>query len=355
MALDWYLMQPPHDQVSGFESEALDDFGVEGFLETLDTDIADRVDLYNYDFTEHFATKAIVQNVEQDTKLQSLHRHLIVPIGTCHTGMYVKHRDRIWLIVGMVDNNGIYEKAVMTYCNYLLSWIDDSGNIAQRWANVISASQYNNGETSTTNYFVRTDQLLISIPDDDISLMLSQGQRFIIDKRCQVYEKSIDAGVVRETSKPVITYEITRIDSVIYNYQTSGHQELMVTQDEQHDNDGYYVVNGVGYWLCDVPDTFQPGSVQKSKIEFDESVIYNGLEPTVFVAKFFDSHGHPVIETPHWSINCDFADKLDITEEDNYISISVNDKKQTNKTFELILNNDGYELSKVRVTVKAFI
>ena len=40
MAIEWYLMKTPYDQLSGFESEALNDFGAEGFLEALDSGIA---------------------------------------------------------------------------------------------------------------------------------------------------------------------------------------------------------------------------------------------------------------------------------------------------------------------------
>ena len=36
MAQEWYLLKSPHDQLSGFEDEAFDDFAQEGFNEILD-------------------------------------------------------------------------------------------------------------------------------------------------------------------------------------------------------------------------------------------------------------------------------------------------------------------------------
>lgn len=37
------------------------------------------------------------------------------------------------------------------------------------------------------------------------------------------------------------------MDNVIYDYQDSGHSEFMAYQDEQHETDGYYVVDGKGF------------------------------------------------------------------------------------------------------------
>ena len=65
------------------------------------------------------------------------------------------------LIINLNEGNidmitdGMYEKAVLVLCNYLLTWKNENGDIIQRWVNASSASQYNNGETSNKFYFVR--------------------------------------------------------------------------------------------------------------------------------------------------------------------------------------------------------
>ena len=118
MAVEWYLLKSPYDQLSGYESEALNDFGAEGFLEALDSDVALDVELYNYDLSECTKLRAIFNNRLTDTKLKTLVRHLLVPVGTCHAGMYAKVKGRFWIITGIVDDNGIYEKAILQICNY---------------------------------------------------------------------------------------------------------------------------------------------------------------------------------------------------------------------------------------------
>jgi hypothetical protein len=355
MAIEWYLMKSPYDQLSGFENEALDNFAQEGFNEILDTNIATNIEICNYDLSVCKQIRGVVQNNVQDTRLKTLSRALLAPIGSCKAGMYVKYKDRYWIITGLVDNNTMYEKAIMLLCNYYLTWMNRNGLIIQRWTNISSASQYNNGETSVKYYNVRSNQLLIITPDDDECLLLSSGIRFIIDGRCKIYEKELTNVVDCDTSKPVITYELTRADSVLYDYQDSGHYEFLAYQGEQHEDDGYYIVDGKGYWLCGNPVGDDKTTLLSSKIECDSPEIYNGIDAGIFTARFYDKDGNLMQIEPHWTINCDFAEELNIEYVDTSICISANNKKLINKSFELSLDADGYETTSVVITIRAFV
>lgn len=357
MATEWYLLKTPYDQVSGFESEALNDFGTEGISEVLDSDIAYDVELYNYDLSECKTIRAIIENNMQDTKLQSIKRQIVVPIGTLKAGMYIKYKGRFWLIIGLVDDNKVYEKGVLELCNYKITWMNDSGRVIQRWACVESAAQYNNGETPSRFYTIRSDQIFVLTSDDDDVMMLHSGQRFIIDKRCEIYEKQFDSNVKVCTDNPVIVYRITRIDSVIYNYSDSGHGQFMATQTEQYPTDGYYVIDGKGYWLCKEPEESESKpTTPYCKIVYDENVVYSGLDETVFLAEFYDSNGNKVDNiTPSWSIDSEFTDKLNVSYNDNAVVISTDQEDIIGKTFKLNLMSDGYTTDTVDVTIKAFI
>ena len=355
MAKEWYLLKTPHVQLSGYESDALNDFAQEGFDEILDSGIAVDVELCNYDLSECKQIRAVILNNVQDTKLKSLVRNILLPIGTCKAGMYIKYKDRYWIITGLVDDNGMYEKGVMALCNHLLTWLNDKNEVVQRWVNANSASQYNNGESWEKLYFVRTGQLLLVMPDDDECVKLCTGMRFIIDRRCKVYEKNFSDSVQCDTSNSVITYEITRADSVLYDYQDSGCQEIMAYQDEQHEDDGYYVIDGKGYWLCKKPDDKDKTTFLSSKIEYDSLEVYNGIDGSVFVSKFYDENGNEVSVTPIWNIECKFTDQLTVEYIDNAICISVDNKRLINKSFKLSLSADGYETVSETVTIAAFL
>lgn len=358
MAKEWYLMSSPYNQLSGFESEALQDFGSEGFMETLDSEVATNVELCNYDLSDCKTIRAIIQNNHQDTKLKTLSRMMLVPIGTCKAGMYVKYKDRYWLITGIVDDNKVFEKAILLICNYQLTWINSSGIIIQRWVNAESASQYNNGETNMRFYFVRSDQLMIYMPDDEESLMLDTGMRFIIDKRCSVYEKRFDASITKDTSNELIVYDITRNDSVLDNYTDSGIIGYIFSQTEQKSNDGYYVVDGKGYWLCTPPHISQTMESTCGIIS-DSDELYIGLDSEIFTAVFYDENG-AILDCdtiPHFSfsIESDFADKLVSEVVDNSILISTFDHSLSNKSFKLILSAEGYNTSEKIIYIKEFL
>lgn len=354
MAKEWYLLDGKNSFLTGTCCDSTS-FLEENFLVALESSIGTDVELYNYDLSECTQMRAIVQNVVQDTKLKTQSRQMLVPIGSCKAGMYFKYKNRYWLIVGMVDDNKMYEKAIVTWCNYLITWVNGNGAIIQRWANVSSASQYNNGETYTDHYRTRTDQLMILTPDDDESILLDSGKRFIIDQRCKVYEKNFSTDVTVNTECPVTVYRLTRPDSVLFDYNDSGYHEFMVYQDEQHDGDGYYVIDGKGYWLCDQPTVGESAKPMTGYIEYDSLEIYDGLEPGEFTAKFVGSNGCEVDVIPVWNIDCEFKSELDVTYIGNAILISVDNPKLVNKSFELFLSGNGYASTSVTVMIKAFL
>ena len=86
-----------------------------------------------------------------------------------------------------------------------------------------------------------------------------------------------------------------------------------------------------------------------------EPIIYSGLEPSVFISKFYDSEGNETDITPQWEINCDFVDSLSVEYVGNSICISVDNNKLINKSFELSLFADGYERATITVKIKAFM
>lgn len=353
MAEEWYLLTTPYDQLSGYEDDAFNDFAEEGFAEALDSIMGSDVYICNSDLSVCTKTRAIIQNRVQDTKLNDLRRHVFTPIGTCKAGNYILYKGRYWLIESIVDDNGIYEKGVMVVCNWKLTWRDLNGNVVQRWASIQSASQYNNGEFANRFFTLRTDQVMIALAMDDASIMLDTGVRFIIDKRIELYENNIPADTMCDTSFDVITYECTRNDSVLYNYIDSGHYQFLATQDEKHNGDGYYVIDGKGYWLCS-DDVIEPAQDPidedvEASISCDDTTIYIGLDPAIFRASYYNAEGLEIDVPAEWVINCNFEDSLIITYDGNTISIAATDMSLNNKTFDLYLN--GYE-DETKLTIK---
>lgn len=360
MAKDWYLMNTNHDTVSGFESDDFENFASDALDEALASSVATEVEICNYDLSIRTKARVIVEGNVQDTKLNSLKRRLITKIGATKAGQYIYYKDRYWLIEGVVDDNGLYDKGVMTICNYKLSWLNEDGNPVSRWCFVTSASQYNSGETSTQFMYIRTDQVMIVLPNDEESMLIPHGKRVVIDERCKIYEKRMSQDITVNTSNPLLTWEVTRQDNVLFSYQDSGHAQYMIRQDEQHNEDGYYVIDGVGYWLCEQPpaaeETLADDTIEKScRIVCEAPAVYCGGGETVFNSVFYAGNVEDTEAEPTWEINCGFVDKLSVEYVDNSICISADNEKLIGKSFELSLHSDGYDDVSIVVGIKALI
>ena len=171
---EWYLLsQNTRPNVTGgFENDMFVENKDDAFAESLETDIAVSVILYNSDLSKGKNIRCIVQGNTADTQLKSLERTVLFSIGTVKAGMYVFFENRYWLINGYPGNNGIYEKATMVLCQYLLRWQNSEGKIIERWCNAVSASKYDVGENG--NYTI----LLSHRPEADH--MLSHGDADIV-------------------------------------------------------------------------------------------------------------------------------------------------------------------------------
>ena len=363
MAQDWYLLTSPYTQLGGFENEALNDYADDSFAEML-LSIGINVELCNADLSVCTPIRVVMQNRTQDTKLNDFRRLILANIGTLTSGMYIRYKNRYWLIESIVDDNGMYEKAVLVFCNWRLVWLNNENKPVVRWAYVQSASQYNNGQRENRFFVIQTDQLLVAMPDDDESVLLDQGKRFIMDKRTEIYEKTIPDDVDKDTSFIVDTYKMTKSDSILYNYVGSGHHEIMISQDEQHEGDGFYRIDGTGYWLCSQNengviiesgnDSGESTDISQYAILAESDVILIGNGAYSFTALYYDANGDIVDgDTPEWEIKCDFIDKLQYDEKNNSIEIAAYDSSLFNKSFELLLKYNSETVCSKKIRIKA--
>lgn len=354
---EWYLLTPP-SALGGYEDELLNEYG-DSFLELLQSDVANDLELFKNDMSESWTIRGIVQRTVQDTKNESLNRMVLLPIGTAKAGMYIKYKNRFWLIWNLMDDNHVYEKAIMIICNHLLTWENHSGDIIQRWANISSASQYNNGLAGNVNFTLRSDQLIIYLSDDFESLALESGKRFFADKRCELYEQRCTVEELANLDIKWITYELTRIDNVLFNYIDSGYAEYLIVQDELHSNDGYYIVDGKGYWLCDYSPTTNDDKseiLSQWKIKCESKNLLANITEQRFYAELYDENGKLVneVSTFRWDIDCDFLNDLKITTDSNYIEIFA-DNSLIGKNFTLTLSGDNAYLSdSIQINIVGF-
>lgn len=198
---EWYLINRPLFN-SGYEKEEFESYSQEGFSELLESFIGSEIYIYP-SLDAEIKTIGIIQNVTTDSGYNTFIRQILTPTNTLKTGYYVKYNNAFWLIKDIVDNNKIYEKTIMFYCNYSLNFVSDiSGKIVTYPVYMKNATQYNSGETARNQETIGSSKFLIYIPCNAETIKVDHGNRFLID---------------RNVDNPT-AFEVTQVDTISHNY-----------------------------------------------------------------------------------------------------------------------------------------
>lgn len=281
MAHEWYLEKRPPTYYSGYESEDFNDDAVDGFEDVLNSFVGTDVIIYkgNPFIDIGVETKVVIQNVTADSETNSFKRQVLCRIGELDCGDYVYHKElkRFYLVVGLPDNNKMYEKCILYYCNWHLKFISSlTSKVVTYPICDLNSTQYNSGVTEKSQVRIGSAQHMLYIPYNTETILVDHDRRFLIDKN---------------TIKPT-AYKLTQVDSTSGNYGNKGvlkwtvsedalnlqtdNVELMVADyntivsnksEESSDDDFKYKIVGADYIKCG-------GSKRTYKVEtFDDEKI----------------------------------------------------------------------------------
>lgn len=319
---EWYLINnsTKPNVIGGYENLGFLDNKDDAFSESLTTDIADDIFLYNHDLSESIQLRGIIQGNTADTSLKSMERSLLVPIGTLHSGDYIYFEDEYWIVDGRPGNNKIYEKAILKECQYKLRWQKDNGEIIDRWVNLTSASKYDVGETGNNIIMLTSNNYTIVIPYDEDSITLD-GKRVFIDM----------------SPNPKKVFKITRNDDVLFIHGKHG-GTLSLIADKTELNTA---VDRPDLRLCDYITTnttpllpLDETTVLKANINGNQNLKV-GFSRT-YTVTFANLDGNNIDWNNvnfTWEVISDFDVKQEIN--NNKIQLSVNDDSLIGESFLL--------------------
>lgn len=144
----------------------------------------------------------IVDEQSFDTK-----RIFSMPNEDIPHGSLVEWADSLWLITELNAHRKPYAEGKMRRCNYNLKWIDDGGNIINRWCIVEDGTKYLIGERSEDIITIGDARMAVTIGKDKDTSKLGRGKRFLID----------DAD-----SSDVLAFEITKPNKFFNVYNGKG-------------------------------------------------------------------------------------------------------------------------------------
>lgn len=336
---EWMLMGIKPVYNSGFEQDEFTAYATDSFQEILDTSpVVDHVILYNHDMSESKNLDCIIQGNVSDTKLKSLERTIICPIGTLMAGMYVFFENSYWLVNGRPGTNKIYEKATLSLCTYLLKWQNTNGNILERWISIATSSKYGIGESNSKVIVTSENNYIIQIPYDEETINL-EGKRVFIDKR----------------NLPEKVFKITRDDDVLYDFGDNYGSILNFICDKTELNKE---TDNRELRICDyfspttAPDPTLPNETANlSAVIVGNTSLKIGFERT-YTVTFTDVDGGTIDDVEfEWNVASDFADKINRYANGKTIKLKVDDDSLINESFLLSATIGGNLVTKVLITL----
>lgn len=338
---EWYLIgnKTKPNMLGGYENQSFLDYREDAFLESLETDIATIVLLYNHDLSKSVELRGIIQGNVADSSLKSMERCILVPIGTLRSGNYIFFEDEYWLVDGRPGNNGEYEKAVLKECQYKIKWQKDDGTIIERWANFTSASKYDVGESGNSTIILSSNNFTILIPHDLDGLTID-GKRIFVDT----------------SEMPKKVFKITRNDDVLFLHgRHGGTLSLIADKTEFNPNKDNQELR-----ICDyidpsspLPPTPQPPNETTDLrcVISGNTNLKNGYRRS-YTVTFTDKDSNSIDWQKvnyQWKVVSDFEVKQTIT--DNKITVSINDENLIGGSFLVQIVVGEIVLSDIKINI----
>lgn len=248
--------------------------------------------------------------------------------------------DTYWLVYNSFNVNDVHYEGKMIQCNYLLRWQLSDGKIIERWANIVSASKYDVGETGNSTIMLSSNNytILIGYCEEGFEL---EGKRVFIDMK---------------PVNPTKVFKITRSDDVLYNSGNMGmllsfiadKTEFNPNTDNQELRICDYIKNT---HLPPIPSIPDETTDLRCKISGASMNLKNSYKRT-YTATFTDKEENFVDWQKvnyQWNIVSDFDIKQTINK--NKITVSVNDENLIGDSFFIQISIDGTVLSEIKVNI----
>ena len=340
MAKEWYLLSSSTkpNSIGGYENEGFQEYKDDAFSESLDTDLATTVILYNSDLSESRKVRCIIQGNTPDTQLKTMERIGLFQCGTVKAGMYILYENRYWLIDGYPGTQGIYEKATMCLCQYHLRWQNGNGDIIERWCNLTSASKYDIGESGNSTIILTSNNYTIKMPYDKETIEL-EGKRVFIDKK---------------PTSPTKVFKLTRNDDVLYDYGDEYHGSILsfiADKNELIPNTDNQELRICDYNSSTPTTPTTPSSQEIVTYISDGDTLRIGRKKS-WIVSFTDEDENEVEYTDFtWNIQANFEVTQNVT--DTTIQLFVDDDSLADESFLLqILNKEGTVLAEKEITIE---
>lgn len=251
--------------------------------------------------------------------------------------------DTYWLVYNSFNVNDVHYEGKLIQCNYPLKWQLSNGKVVERWANIVSASKYDTGETGNATIVLSSNNftVLIGFCEEGYEL---EGKRVFIDKR---------------NINPEKVFKMTRGDDVLFDSGNMGSLLNFIADKTEFNKDK----DRPDLKLCnyiEIDDDTNTDSSDDHPSNPNETtdlmVVIDGKETIrcgverAYAALFTDLYGNVVEDVSFsWNVVSDFTVKQSV--DGNKIELKVDDDSFIDESFILQLLVDGIVKTELEITV----
>jgi hypothetical protein len=264
-----------------------------------------------------------------------------LPGQSINIGDYVDFANKKWLVTTADADDEVYIDGKLEECNWLLKWQNETGEIIERWAVVMSASKYNDGTSGNNVIVLGSDQLSIKIPVDEESLKLkkSMSKKFFIDN---------------DSTNPT-TYELTGTGNVSDTYGGHGVTSWIVKEcaySPTADDLKYGVCNYIAPTTPSQPENGNETVVSITSTISGNTFLKVGF-PRTYSVIFTDKNGAELSDVDFtWNIVSDFNDEIDSTVDGKNITLQIDNEDYVDEQIVLQIMIDGTVNSELVIKIK---
>ena len=253
--------------------------------------------------------------------------------------------DTYWLVYNSFNVNDVHYEGKLIQCNYLLKWQLSNGKVVERWANIVSASKYDTGETGNATIVLSSNNftVLIGFCEEGYEL---EGKRVFIDKR---------------NVNPEKVFKMTRGDDVLFDSGNMGSLFSFIADktelNKDEDRPDLKLCNYIEIDTEDSPTTPPENPDEMTDLRINISGNKNlkvGFSRT-YTATITDADGNAVEwdDTFSWNVVSHFDVEQEVT--NNKIKLLVEDESLVDSFFILQVIKDTEVVSEIEITIIAFI
>lgn len=158
----------------------------------------------------------------RDTPDYDIKKIFSMPNEKLPHGKLIWWMDSYWLVTDIDYHNEYLSEGLMRQCNYVIKWINDEGEVVNRWAIVEDGTKYLIGEKNNQMMAIGDARVAMTVGKDEETKNLKRGQRFLLD--------DLD-------SNEVLAYQITKPNRLYRIYNGKGAYRFILNEVQSTDAD----------------------------------------------------------------------------------------------------------------------